>query len=157
RLINTSSCSMFGTSYSIPYATAKAAIYTLTRCLAIEGAMEGIRVVGVLPNALTPMTAQIPDEVYVEFKRTYLAVKQVAPFVVWLAHRDTTAQGQCYSIGGGRAAPVVLAEPPGVYREGDGPETWVGQEQALSTLTPLSVPGSMLNEVALNIANLPDE
>ena len=78
------------------------------------------------------------------------------PFVVWLAHRDTKLSGQCFSIGGGRAAPVVLAEPPGVYREGETPEIWVGQEQALLALTPLSVPGSMLNEVALNIANLPE-
>jgi NAD(P)-dependent dehydrogenase (short-subunit alcohol dehydrogenase family) len=154
RLVNTSSASAFGAPYTSHYAAAKAAIFSLTRSWAGEGAVQGIKVNCVMPSAFTPMTAQIPDPDFRAFLLEHFPVEPVAAFMTWLVHRDTAINGETFEVGGGRAARVVLAEAAGVHMPGAEAEGWKGQEAALLSLEGLGVPASMIDEVAFQVRHL---
>jgi NAD(P)-dependent dehydrogenase (short-subunit alcohol dehydrogenase family) len=147
RIINTSSQAMFGQAQMIAYATAKSAIFGLTRCLATEGAASGVTVNAIMPTALTRLTARATDDVLRGFLDTYFPPTAVASFVAWLAHETTKVNGEVFSVGGNGATRVVLAEADGVTVTTPSAEAWAEVTDRLLSLERLSTPSSMMEEV----------
>ena len=147
RIVNMSSASVFGTPFTSPYVSSKAAIFGLTRALAAEGAYSGIGVNAVMPAAFTRMTAQLPDDDgFRTFLETWFAPEKVAPFVVFLAHASTTINGETFSVGADRAARVFLAECPGVVSDGT-PEGFAAHVDELLRVEGWEIPSDMMDEV----------
>uniref|UniRef100_UPI0035C93463 SDR family NAD(P)-dependent oxidoreductase n=1 Tax=Microbacterium rhizophilus TaxID=3138934 RepID=UPI0035C93463 len=117
----------FGSFGQSNYAAVKAGLVAMARTWSLELARDGITANAVIPTALSPMTATIPE--YAELYERFLAgeaipreirrdralgsPEDVAPLIVWLASdasRDVT--GQALGIGGDRltlyAHPAVL-------------------------------------------------
>ena len=112
RVVNTSSVSVFGLPYTSAYVTAKAAIFGLTRALALEGRSNGIKVNGIMPSAYSRLTAMSPD--FGPVMEAGFPAERVSPFVGALASREVPVTGETFVVGGGRAARVVLGTVPGV-------------------------------------------
>lgn len=148
KIVNTSSGAIFGFPYTSAYVAAKAAILGLSRTLAAEGRPSGIAVNSILPSAFTPMSDQIPDDHFRGFLKDFFCVGDVAAFVTWLVHEDCQISGEAWSVGGGRAARVVLASAPGVLAGGSDPEAWIGRGAELMEDRPYHVPSSSMAEVA---------
>ena len=72
--------------------------------------------------AYTPMAATYPDQRVRDWMRAAFDPGEVAPVVAWLLHPDCPTSGECFSVGAGRVARVVMAVAPG-----------------LESLTPLTV------------------
>jgi NAD(P)-dependent dehydrogenase (short-subunit alcohol dehydrogenase family) len=109
-IVFTTSAGMLGSSFTIAYNIAKAAVYGLTRSLATVAEPLGVRVNAVMPGAETRMqgTAQdgrsgsgdVPP---------LLSPDNAAPMAAWLVHPDCTVNGQMFSSGRGQVARVVMA------------------------------------------------
>ncbi len=115
RIVSTTSNSgLLGVAGSTPYSAAKAAVWGLTRSLALEGAPLGIHVNAVAPMAYTAMSAS--SRLAPEAWRTgagdawsrQLDVARVSPVVGWLAHEACTLNGQVLSAVGGRVARFAM-------------------------------------------------
>ena len=52
----------------------------------------------------------------------WLSCEQVAPLVVWLAHRDCPANGEWFTVGGGHVGRVEVATHPGLHARPQTPE-----------------------------------
>lgn len=127
RIVNTSSGSgLFGSFGQSAYAAAKAAIMGLTKTLAIEGERYGIRVNAIAPGALTRMTGDVlgdgsPAAEQFGLDGTDLEARmgpqQVAPAVVYLAHRSCSLTGETLSASGGRVGRAFVGVTPGIYSE----------------------------------------
>jgi NAD(P)-dependent dehydrogenase (short-subunit alcohol dehydrogenase family) len=147
RIVNTSSPAMFGGAGTSHYITAKAALFGLNRALAREGAPLGIHSNAIMPTAYTRLTAQIPEDGFRRFLVDFYPPEAVAPFVVWLAHADTGVNGEAFSVGGGRAARVFLAEAAGAVVDEATPEAWAAKLDELMTIGEYGVPVTMGDEV----------
>jgi NAD(P)-dependent dehydrogenase (short-subunit alcohol dehydrogenase family) len=113
-IVTTSTAGLYGQVESVPYSSAKAGVYGLMRSLALEGEAHGIKVNAIGPGGWTRMlTGIVTDPVAAAELQKVLRPELCAPAVVWLAHESCTANGQVYQVHGGRAARVVVAEPPG--------------------------------------------
>ncbi len=127
RIVNTSSASgLFGSFGQSAYAAAKAAIMGFTKTLAIEGERYGIRVNAIAPGALTRMTGDVIGDGSPTAELFGLAGRdladrmgphQVAPAVVYLAHRSCELTGETLSASGGRVGRAFVAVTPGIYDE----------------------------------------
>ena len=131
RIVNTSSSAMFGGPQLTSYGSAKAAIFGLTKSLAIEGAADGIGVNAIMPSAWTRMTERIEGPEILRVLQQHFQSARVSPFVAWLAHPDTKVTGEMFRISGGRAARVVAAAGPSVAAGDDSPEAWAAQADML--------------------------
>jgi NAD(P)-dependent dehydrogenase (short-subunit alcohol dehydrogenase family) len=155
RLINMSSTSIFGAEYTSTYIAAKGAIFAVGKAWALEGRSQNVRVNTILPTAISPMTAMIPDEQIVEMLREHFQPERVAGLVAWLAHKSNTLSGYTLEVGGGRAANVFLAQPKPVFvNNAESPEAWQGQEAALTSTVVEYTPASMFDELRLRIESL---
>jgi NAD(P)-dependent dehydrogenase (short-subunit alcohol dehydrogenase family) len=173
RVLNTTSGSVFGTAFAYPYVAAKGAIFALTRAWAMEAkALEApIRVMAVMPAALTAMSenivnavalvsglsdpsAMMPNEAMRDLMKTYFDPDQVAGCVAWLVHRDTKIHGETLSIGGGRAARVLLAQPAGISTGSANPDAWIGCEDNLLSQSELRTPETMMKELGWQAENI---
>jgi NAD(P)-dependent dehydrogenase (short-subunit alcohol dehydrogenase family) len=122
RIINTTSNSgLLGIPGSSAYGTAKAALFGLTRVLAIEGAEFGINVNAIAPIAFTRMSASSKaapkawrDGVGDGWAHR-LDPALVSPVVVWLSSPQCTLSGEVLSVGAGRVARFFLGLTPGFY------------------------------------------
>ena len=132
RIVNTSSSAMFGGPQLTNYGSAKAAIFGLTKSLALEGAADGIGVNAIMPSAWTRMTARIEDAEILRVLQEHFQSARVSPFVAWLAHPDTKVSGEMFRISGGRAARVVAAADQSIAAADDSPEAWAAQADLLS-------------------------
>jgi NAD(P)-dependent dehydrogenase (short-subunit alcohol dehydrogenase family) len=155
RVVMTSSASVFGTPFTSPYVTGKAAIFGFSRAMAHEGRYSGIGVNAIMPAAYTRMTAQLPSESFRDLLATWFPPEQVSPFVAYLSHEACTITGETFSVGGGRAARVVLGECPGVI--GASPDDYVGKEDALLSLDGWELPADMTDEVRVSVDHLAPE
>jgi NAD(P)-dependent dehydrogenase (short-subunit alcohol dehydrogenase family) len=109
RIINTSSASgLFGNFGQANYGAAKAGLAGLTRVLAIEGGPYGIAVNAIAPIADTRMTTGILGDL-----GGRVAPDSVSPVVAYLAHESCRANGNVYSVAGGRVARIFVAETGG--------------------------------------------
>jgi NAD(P)-dependent dehydrogenase (short-subunit alcohol dehydrogenase family) len=113
-IVTTSSATAMGLAGTSDYAAAKGAIWSLTRSMAQDGLRHGVRVNAVMPMAYTPMAATYPDESVREWMQHEFDPAEVAPAVAWLLHPECTTNGECFSVGAGRVARVVMAVAPGL-------------------------------------------
>jgi hypothetical protein len=73
----------------------------------------------------------------------------VAAFVAWLCHPACPVSGEAFSVGGGRAARVVLAEAEGVVVGVDAdPGEWATRLDELLSTDVLGFPTSSNDEVS---------
>ena len=149
----TSSSASFGELMTPAYATAKAALLGLSRSLATRGRREGVRVNAVLPSSWSRLTEMLPPsatkELMVDFRP-----EDVAAFVAWLCHDSCEVNGEAFSVGGGRAARVVLAENAGAVVDAPSPEAWAAFADDVLTLDGLVAPRSSGDEVSWQAWNL---
>jgi NAD(P)-dependent dehydrogenase (short-subunit alcohol dehydrogenase family) len=108
RIVTTTSGSVFGVSMQSNYATAKAGLIGLTRCLAAEGAEHGISANAVMPIATTRMTEEFLGPIAALLDPNFAVAT-----TLWLAHPDCPANGEIIETGGGRVARVFLGETVG--------------------------------------------
>jgi NAD(P)-dependent dehydrogenase (short-subunit alcohol dehydrogenase family) len=129
RVVSTTSNSgLLGIPGSSAYASAKAAIWGLTRTLALEGAEVGVNVNAVAPMAYTRLSAA--SKVAPESWRTgegdawsrRLDVTHVSAAVAWLAHADCTLTGQILTVAGGHVGRFALHVTNGFDRDQLTPE-----------------------------------
>lgn len=155
RVVMTSSPAMFGASTTPPYSTAKSALYGLTRSLAGQGRRTNIAVNAVLPSAWTRLTRSLPPGPMAELFAAHYPPEAVASFVAWLCHPSCAVSGESFSVGGGRAARVVLAENAGVVLdEHDDPSAWGDHLDELLATDEVVFPRSMNDEVTWQAATL---
>lgn len=147
RIVMTGSPAMFGASSTVPYSAAKSSVYGLTRSLAGAGRGAGIGVNNVMPSAWTRLTRSLPPGPMATLFEEHFPPEAVASFVVWLCHRSCPVSGESFSVGGGRAARVVLSENRGVTVDDEDPESWAAQSDALMALDDVVFPRSMNDEV----------
>lgn len=129
RVVSTTSNSgLLGIKGSTAYASAKAAVWGLTRSLSLEGAELGINVNAIGPMAYTAMSAasKIAPKAWQtgegdDWSRR-LDVSQVSPVVAWLAHEDCAMNGQVLSAVGGRVARFAMRVTDGFDDEQLTPE-----------------------------------
>lgn len=103
RIVNITSGSMTGYVDQVIYAATKGAAWSLTRGLAAEGQAHGIRVNAVSPGAYTRMVISAFEESspLLAHSKESLQPELCAPAVVFLAHENCPASGECIdSVGG---------------------------------------------------------
>ena len=147
RIVMTGSPAMFGASTTIPYSAAKSSMYGFTRSVAAAGRRYGIIANNVMPSALTRLTKSLPPGPMAQLFADHYPPEDVASFVTWLCHRSCPVSGESFSVGGGRAARVALAENHGVLVDDHAPESWATQIDKLMTLEEVVFPLSMNDEV----------
>jgi 3-oxoacyl-[acyl-carrier protein] reductase len=99
-----------GNPNMIPYSVAKAGVIALTKALAKEVILDGVRVNCVAPGVIaTPLLDQLTPEA-VEYMRSKVPLgrmgrpEEVAAVAHFLASDDASfVTGQCYDVSGGRA------------------------------------------------------
>ena len=147
RIVMTGSPAMFGASTTIPYSAAKSSMYGFTRSVAAAGRRYDIIANNVMPSALTRLTKSLPPGPMAQLFDDHYPPEDVASFVIWLCHRSCPVSGESFSVGGGRAARVALAENHGVLVDDHAPESWATQIDKLMTLEEVVFPLSMNDEV----------
>jgi len=147
RIVMTGSPAMFGASTTIPYSATKSSMYGLTRSVAAAGRRYGIVANNVMPSALTRLTKSLPPGPMAQLFADHYSPEDVASFVTWLCHRSCTVSGESFSVGGGRAARVVLSENRGVLVDEQAPESWAAHVDELMSLDEVVFPHSMNDEV----------
>jgi NAD(P)-dependent dehydrogenase (short-subunit alcohol dehydrogenase family) len=115
RLLSTTSNSgLLGTAGSTAYASAKAAVWGLTRSLALEGRRLGINVNAIAPIAFTQMsmTSRLAPPSWRSGEGDDWAHRLdpalVAPAAAWLVHEQCDVNGQIWSVAGGRVAQFFM-------------------------------------------------
>jgi NAD(P)-dependent dehydrogenase (short-subunit alcohol dehydrogenase family) len=144
RIVNTSSASVFGLPGSSAYITAKAAIFGLTRALALDARPSDIKVNAIMPTAYSRLTQQ--SEELAPVMLAGFPAASVAPFVAALVTREVPCTGETFVVGGGRAARVVLATVPGLRYEATIDDCLAGFAEAMN-IDDLYVPEDSAAEV----------
>jgi NAD(P)-dependent dehydrogenase (short-subunit alcohol dehydrogenase family) len=118
-IINTSSTSgLNGNFGQSNYGAAKAGIWGFSRCLALEGQRNAIRVFILAPVALTRLTEDLAGMGEMKEK---LDPSLVSPLVVYLASELAKDQtGTTFFVGGGRIAEMRMVTAKGVTKTDDG-------------------------------------
>jgi NAD(P)-dependent dehydrogenase (short-subunit alcohol dehydrogenase family) len=122
RIVNTTSDSVLGLPLASSYAAAKAAIFGLTRTLAMEGAAHGIRANCIAPQALTRMSRifgqmlSMPPEV-VEEAGALMPPAMNAPVAAFLAHDSCPLNGEILHVTPGRVSRLTIIETQGLTKD----------------------------------------
>jgi len=139
-IINTSSTSgLNGNFGQSNYGAAKAGIWGFSRCLALEGQRNQIRVFVLAPVALTRLTEDLAG-MQAEDMKQRLDPALVSPLVVYLASdlaKDQT--GTTFFVGGGRIAEMRMVTAKGVSKTDDGGR-WTPEEIA-ARMSEILLPG----------------
>ncbi len=151
RIVNTSSGSVFGLSGTFAYITAKAAIFGLTRALALDGRDIGVRVNAIMPVAYSRLTAQSPD--FAAILARSFPPERVAPLVAALASAAVPCSGETFIVGGGRTARVALATVPGLVGADTVDDVLDRFAEAMDS-SELVVPADAMAELVYECANL---
>lgn len=147
HVLMTASNASFGGLGTGAYSAAKSSMIGLTRSLALEGRRVGVRVNGIMPAAWTRLTQLLPASPLTSMLDAHFPAEQVAAFVVWLCHPTTTISGELFSVGGGRAARVVLAEGQGATVAEPTAEAWAAVGDAVLDMSGAQWPLDMMGEV----------
>jgi NAD(P)-dependent dehydrogenase (short-subunit alcohol dehydrogenase family) len=118
RIVYMPSGAIYGALGNTDYAAAKSAHIGITRCLAVEGAKDGILVNAISPSARTRMTDRFHPSAYAEWFFETMPPEKVAVSAAWLLSEDCTVNGEIFAMGGGRIARMTIAESHGVIGSG---------------------------------------
>jgi NAD(P)-dependent dehydrogenase (short-subunit alcohol dehydrogenase family) len=134
-IVNTSSTSgLNGNFGQTNYGAAKAGIFGLSRCLAIEGQKYGIRCFILAPVALTRLTEDLPG-FEDEKMKARMSPALVSPLVTYLvSDLSKGLTGKTFFVGGGRIAEMRMLTHAGVTKT-DQKGLWSPQEIA-AKMTP---------------------
>jgi len=122
RIVNTTSESILGIALLASYGAAKAAIYGLTRTLAVEGAPHGIRANCLAPQAATRMAdahgdaMSLPAEL-IEQGRGHMPPEINAPAAAFLAHESCSLSGEILHVSPGRVSRLVFLQTQGLEKD----------------------------------------
>ena len=144
RFVNVSSGAAFGgaPNGSI-YAMAKMGVIGLTRSLADEGRAYAIAANVIAPFAKTRPGSGFGPLPWSDEIGEWMHPRKVAPLVAWLAHETCTANGACYSVGGGHFAKIELTMRDGLIdREPTIESVAAGQPAIETTATSIVASGS---------------
>lgn len=119
RIVVVASHSIYGSADFVPYTTAKAGYIGFVNSLSLEGAEHNILVNAVAPTARTRMTERMQQSAYTDWLFETMAPEKVTPTVAYLVSESSKANGQMFSVGGGRVARMTLAETHGVLGLGE--------------------------------------
>jgi NAD(P)-dependent dehydrogenase (short-subunit alcohol dehydrogenase family) len=147
RIVSTTSASgIFGNFGQANYGAAKAGLVGLTRVLAHEGAIHGVKANAIAPIALTRMTEGILGDL-----SSQVSPETVSPMVVYLASEACEESGNVYSVAGGRIARIVTMETPGVVFESISPESIAARIGDINgrSVSEFVEPGSLDDETVL--------
>jgi NAD(P)-dependent dehydrogenase (short-subunit alcohol dehydrogenase family) len=128
RIVNTSSGSVFGIPRTGDYAAAKGAVLALTRVLANELRARpelDIKINAIMPVAQTPIMPVASDPAFAAMMEQVYAPSKVATFVALLCHERVPCSGETFTVGGGRAARVLLQTTAGHVGDGLSPEDYL--------------------------------
>ncbi|KZZ98911.1 NAD(P)-binding domain protein [Moelleriella libera RCEF 2490] len=114
RVIMICSSSMFGMKYAAPYSVAKAALFGLTRALALEGTPDGILVNSLAPVAFdSSMAEEVLSGTQSLAVRERYSAASVAATVAWMAHQDFKLHGECLVSYGSNLGRIFMGETQG--------------------------------------------
>jgi NAD(P)-dependent dehydrogenase (short-subunit alcohol dehydrogenase family) len=153
RIINTASSGMLGNAGLSSYGAAKAAIFGLTRSIAMEGKPFGIYANCIFPSAWTRMTMEINDPAVSATLRRYFQPEHVSALVVWLSHQDTKISNEAFQVSGGRAGRLTMAMMPTVRVADSTPEQWLRHQAQLLADGPLNALSSTAQMFANELAD----
>ncbi len=109
RFVNVASGAAFG---GVPggavYGMAKLGVVGLTRAMAFEGRDVGIAANAIAPYAKTRPGTGFGPIPWSDALAEWLHPRLVAPLVGWLAHESCDVTGECFSVGAGHFARVVV-------------------------------------------------
>ena len=119
RVVNTISGAMLGMPDMAHYGSSKGAVFGLTRNLAFEGAVHGIKVNAVAPGAGGTRLAEASSEVLpaelVEYMRASLPPKLVAPVGAYLVHESCPVTGEVFNVAGGSVNRLAIVHSAGFH------------------------------------------
>ena len=122
RIVNTASgVGAFGMPGTLPYATAKAAVFGLNRSAALDNLDEDIRINVVSPIADTAMGLDY-QSIHPALDDNRMHVARVSPLILYLAHENCTVTGEAFHAAGGRIAQIFTAMNRGFASEDLSPE-----------------------------------
>jgi len=122
RIVNTTSESMLGISLLSSYGAAKAAIFGLSRNLAVEGVNYGIKVNCLAPRAATRMgdvlgeMSEHPPNVIEQLKAA-MPPEINAPAAAFLAHESCPLNGEVLFVTPGRVARFAVVLSQGLTKD----------------------------------------
>jgi NAD(P)-dependent dehydrogenase (short-subunit alcohol dehydrogenase family) len=133
RLVFSSSSAQFGTLTTLAYGAAKAATWGLMRGFAAAGASVGITANVIAPFGFSRMVTNNPnlDEAAVDARRRLMPAELAAPVVAALVHESCPANGELFTVGGGKVTNVFLGETLGLFDAGLSPEQVITDWEAI--------------------------
>lgn len=151
RIITTGSDSLFGMGAGGDggYTSSKGAVFGLTRDIGRMSPKHGIKINGVMPSAASRMSDL--SEVIKRITRQFYKPHLVADFVVALASEQCPVSGELFSVGGGRAARVVIATVPGHVGESS-PEGYLANwDKVMGSSVDVYIPTDTIDVVSYAI------
>jgi NAD(P)-dependent dehydrogenase (short-subunit alcohol dehydrogenase family) len=126
RIVNTTSSTIFGHRFHTAYGAAKAAVFGLTRSVALEGADSNILANAIAPSGATRMfrysvEGMLSDEL-IEQLTEQLHPRENAALAGYLGHETCELNGAVLACTGPRAFNFFLAANDGYSSEGLSPE-----------------------------------
>ncbi|WP_280397128.1 SDR family NAD(P)-dependent oxidoreductase [Nocardia carnea] len=143
RIVNTISQAMLGNPGMAHYGGSKGALFGLTRNLALEGLEAGIKVNAIAPGAGTRMAEAAADTLspeVMEYMRTALLPKHVAPVVAYLLHPTCEVTGEVFNVAGGIVNRLALVNTVGIHDPGLTVETVADRFDTIMAITPEAIP-----------------
>jgi NAD(P)-dependent dehydrogenase (short-subunit alcohol dehydrogenase family) len=122
RIVNTTSEALLGIAMLSSYGAAKAAIFALTRALAVEGAPHGIKANCIAPQAGTRMATAfgnamgIPPE-HLADGAERMPPEMNAPVAAFLAHESCPITGEVLHVALGCVSRLVVVQTRGFARD----------------------------------------
>ncbi|MFC4562384.1 SDR family NAD(P)-dependent oxidoreductase [Nocardiopsis mangrovi] len=150
RVLNTVSAAMLGHPMMAHYGGSKAAVFGLTRSLAVEGAAHGIRVNALAPGAGTRMvesSASTLSPEDLEYMRTRLRPDHVAPVAAYLVHPSCEVTGEVITAAGGMVNRMAVVYTAGIHDPGLTVETVAERFDEVMAVTPEAVPQVVATQV----------
>ena len=160
RIVNTTSNAGFAGHATLgAYGAAKLAVAGLTKCAAQDAVGTGITVNAVAPMAVTRMNR---DAFFggkeAEGSNWQDGIRDgrvpmgppaiVAPTVLWLAHRETSINGEIFSTSSGKVARVAFIVGQGFFDPDHGPEDLAANDARIRDLGAFLDPATTSDELA---------
>lgn len=155
RIVNTASTAAFASPYTSAYVAAKAAILAASRSWAMEGVSQNVRVNVILPTAISQLTERMPDPKLIVLLEKEFQPDRVAGLIGYLTHKDSTITCCALESGGGRAAPVFMAEGDSFSVDAaETPEAWAGLDAKMLSRETKYTPSSMMEELEIRLSDM---